>query len=118
MVEHEILKRVANALNLPESLVPSVTAQNHNAVELAPGSSLCFTGEFVDQSGRPLERKQVEQFAKDAGFRVVPRVTKSKCDALVAVDTNASSGKTKLARKYGKPIYSATEFLNLLSQSA
>lgn len=113
--EHCLLKNIAEKLGVLPEKVPEVSDTNDSEFELVPGLALCFTGTFVGSDGESLEREEVEQMALAAGFQVVPRVTKSKCDALVAVDAESASGKTKQARKFGKPIIPAQRFLEQLA---
>jgi DNA polymerase-3 subunit epsilon len=111
--EHHLLTMVANALGLRLALVPGVTDRNDEFKEIKPGSSICFTGTFVDRNGEALSRA-IQDMASNAGYQVVSNVTKSKCDVLVAVDPCSNSGKAKKARAYGKPVVSAERFLTLL----
>ena len=71
---------------------------------------VCFTGEAG------LSRSVLHRLAQDAGYAPVSNLTKSRCDALIAADPSSMSGKTRNARKWGKPILSVEQFLSELEQ--
>lgn len=85
---------------------------------LAPGSRVCFTGTAVDDSGRVLERKELEALAQDAGLVPVNAVSKTRCDAVIAADEASMSGKAKKARELGKPVIGVNQFLQWLKDNA
>ena len=112
--EHRCLMMVAKALQLPAEWVPASTDTNDPSAEIPAGASICFTGSFVDGNGDPISKRELQDLAVSAGFKVVPSVTKAKCDVVVTVDPNSSSGKAKKARDYGKPVIAADRFLTLV----
>ena len=112
--EHRCLMMVANALQLPVEWVPASTGTNDASAEIPAGASICFTGSFIDCNGDPISKRELQDLAVSAGFKVVPSVTKAKCDVVVAVDASSSSGKAKKARDYGKPVIGADRFLTLV----
>lgn len=75
-----------------------------------------FRFSFVDSDGKALSKKALESLARECGFSVVSSVTKSKCDCVVAVDPDSSSGKAKKARDYGKPVVGSARFLEIVKQ--
>jgi len=101
--ERVLLDRVAAALGVDPSFLPTITAAPTPVVE--SGMRVCFTGD-----ARPWEREELEATAARAGFQPVENVTKKGCDLLVAVDPASQSGKAAQARKWGIPVVSLTEF--------
>jgi NAD-dependent DNA ligase len=79
---------------------------------------VCFTGTAVDDSGRVLERKELEALAQDAGLVPVSAVSKTRCDAVIAADEASMSGKAKKARELGKPVIGVNQFLQWLTDNA
>ncbi|MDO5720156.1 MAG: AAA family ATPase [Actinomycetaceae bacterium] len=77
---------------------------------LNEGTRVCFTG-TVDYRGKCWERADMEDVARQSGLSPVANVTKTRCDVLIAADVTTMSGKAKKAAKWGKPVYSAQEFL-------
>lgn len=75
-----------------------------------PGLRVCFTGS-AEYSGRSYSREDMEAVAIECGFVPVANVTKTKCDVLVAADVATQSTKARSAAKWGKPVFSAAEFL-------
>ncbi|WP_417734474.1 exonuclease domain-containing protein [Rosistilla oblonga] len=114
--EHTTLTAVADALGMSIDRVPKISSSDNENVEIPHGSTICFTGSFVDADGSPLSKATLESMAVQCGFNVVPNVTKSKCDYVVAVDPNSSSRKTKMARDFGKPVVGVQRFLDTLKQ--
>ncbi len=78
---------------------------------LVPGTRICFTGTAQDSAGRIVERWEMEQLAASAGLRPVPSVTKTRCEVLVVAEAGTQSGKARKAVEYGKPVFTADEFL-------
>lgn len=74
---------------------------------------ICFTGTaYVD--GKIYSREEMESLASEVGLTPVANVSKTRCDILVAADLATLSGKAKKAREFGKPIFSAAEFLHAI----
>ena len=109
--EFELMEKVASALALDHTHLPSVSEGRPSDATLHPGMTVCFTGEAVSAEGWPIERSELEEMAEVAGLLTVSTVSKKKCDALVASDPNSSSGKAAKARQWDKPIFSVEEFL-------
>lgn len=101
--ERLLLDRVADALGVDPSFLPSVTLQSNVAFENE--MRVCFTGD----DGR-WSRMELEAAAARAGFQPVENVTKKRCDLLVATDPSSQSGKAATARKWKIPIVSLTDF--------
>lgn len=80
-------------------------------VVLQPGTRVCFTGEAEDARGRYLERHDMEHLAADKGLVPVPNVTKTRCDVLISAEAGSQSRKAQNAAKFGKPVFTAREFL-------
>ena len=78
---------------------------------LTPGMRVCFTGTAADPSGRIVERDEMERRAAAAGLTPVKTVTKTRCDVLVSAEAGTQSGKARKAMEYGKPVFTADEFL-------
>ncbi|WP_420621744.1 hypothetical protein [Candidatus Poriferisodalis sp.] len=110
--EHELLIRIAAALNVGDVEIPDVTALP-SARDLGAGLRVCFTG-TATIDGSSVTRELLEEAAALAGLVPVLTVTKKNCDLLVAADPASSSGKATKARNYGIPIMSVAEFLEQL----
>ncbi|MFI7494473.1 AAA family ATPase [Kocuria sp. M4R2S49] len=82
---------------------------------LTPGTRVCFTGTFYDGDGRRVEKADYEDLATLHHLVPVKTVTKSKCDVLVCAEDGSQSNKALDADKYGKPIFTAEEFLAWIS---
>jgi ATP-dependent DNA helicase PIF1 len=78
---------------------------------LVPGARICFTGTAQDSAGRVVERWEMEQLAASAGLRPVKSVSKTRCEVLVVAEAGTQSGKARKAVEYGKPVFTADEFL-------
>ena len=78
---------------------------------LVPEARICFTGTAQDSAGRIVERWEMEQLAESAGLRAVSSVTKTRCEVLVTAEAGSQSGKARKAVEYGKPVFTADEFL-------
>jgi hypothetical protein len=78
---------------------------------LTPGVRICFTGTVQDSAGLIVERWEMEQLAASAGLKPVQSVTKTRCEVLVTAEAGTQSGKARKAQEYGKPVFTADEFL-------
>lgn len=114
--EQTALQFVAKALGIAEAHVPAATEAPCHVEGVPPRASICFTGTFVDDTGRKLAKSELEKLATECGFKVVSSVTKRNCDVVVAVDSSSSSGKAKKAREYGKPVIAARQFLDQIKK--
>lgn len=110
------LREAATLLGV--EIVPDpVTAEGGNIGEvLAPGARICFTGTAQDSAGRVVERWEMEQLAASAGLTPVSSVTKTRCEVLVVAEAGTQSGKARKAVEYGKPVFTADEFLTWAAQ--
>ncbi|TQM25890.1 AAA family ATPase [Nocardia bhagyanarayanae] len=88
------------------------------AATLAPGARVCFTGSVVDAFGKEWTRGDMEGLAMKCGLSPVDSVTKKRCDALIAAESGTMSGKGRKAAQYGKPIFTAQQFITWASASA
>jgi hypothetical protein len=84
---------------------------------LAPGVRICFTGTAQDSAGQIIERGEMEKLAEAAGLTPVKSVTKTRCEVLVTAEAGTQSGKARKALEYGKPVFTADEFLAWVSAS-
>ena len=116
MEENAALKFVAEVLGIALDRVPEPTEDPCGCDGIPPQASICFTGTFVDASGKKVPKAELEKLATDCGYSVVSTVTKSNCDVVVAVDPSSSSGKAKKAREYGKPVIAAQQFLDQIKK--
>ena len=104
--EREDLVTVATLLGAPDAVAeltqPIVTPGL--VVDRARewrGKHVCFTGESMCRvAGMPLDRVTQEQLAAEAGLIVEERVTR-RLDLLVLADPASTSGKARLAGRYG-----------------
>ena len=87
------------------------------AAVLVPGARVCFTGTAEDGDGRVVAREDMERLAVAAGLAAVPSVTKTRCEALITAEVGSQSGKARKAREWGKPVFSAAEFLAWLGRA-
>jgi NAD-dependent DNA ligase len=78
---------------------------------LVPGVRICFTGTAQDSAGRLVERWEMEHLAESAGLKPVKTVSKTRCEVLVTAEAGSQSGKARKALEYGKPVFTADEFL-------
>jgi ATP-dependent DNA helicase PIF1 len=78
---------------------------------LTPGVRICFTGTAQDGAGQIVEREEMERLAESAGLKPVKSVTKTRCEVLVTAEAGTQSGKARKAQEYGKPVFTADEFL-------
>jgi ATP-dependent DNA helicase PIF1 len=108
----ERLRAVAAVLgtDIVDDTVTVVAGGDLGAV-LVPGTRVCFTGTAQDDDGRVVDRDAMHDLAARAGLVPVATVTKTRCDAVVSAELGSQSGKARKAREYGKPVFSASEFL-------
>jgi len=109
--ENQIIKKVADLLDVKEFDIPEVTEVSVRPVSFALGVRVCFTGTALDQNGNKISRGRLESVAANAGLQPVSSVTKKACDLLVASDPASQSGKAAKARKFDIPVVSVSEFL-------
>jgi hypothetical protein len=93
-----------------ESLESAVVGDDIASV-LVPGVRVCFTGTAEDAAGRTVDRDEMLDLAARAGLVPVPSVTKTRCEVLITAEVGSQSGKARKAREWGKPVFSAAEFL-------
>ena len=106
--EYRIISQVANQLEIRDIEIPEIT-EVPTAGSIRHGMRVCFTGEAE------VAREELIEIAQAAGLQSVGHVTKKGCDLLVAYDVSSSSVKAKNAKKWGIPIMSTKEFLELVS---
>lgn len=94
-------------------LTPFLKGQPSTPIEsvLVSGARVCFSGSAVDGRGQHLEKEDLKSLARAHGLTSVDNVTKTKCDVLVTAEAGSQSGKAKTAAKWGKPVFTAKEFL-------
>jgi ATP-dependent DNA helicase PIF1 len=78
---------------------------------MVDGARVCFTGSAQDDQGRSLSKEDLKKIAMGRGLESVSAVTKNKCDVLISAETGSQSGKAKQAAQWGKPVFTAEEFL-------
>lgn len=78
---------------------------------LVPGARLCFSGTVLDANGREIPRGDLEDMAVERELVPVTTVTKTRCDVLITAEDGSQSTKAKNAAKWGKPVFTAGEFL-------
>jgi NAD-dependent DNA ligase len=83
---------------------------------LVPGARVCFTGTAENADGRIVERDEMTDLAARAGLVPVQSVTKTRCEVLITAEAGSQSGKARKAREWGKPVFSAAEFLEWLTR--
>lgn len=86
------------------------SAQDIDSV-LVPGARICFTGTVIGADGREVPREDLEDMAVKQGLQPVVNVTKTRCDVLVTAEDGSQSNKAKNAAKWGKPVFTAREFM-------
>lgn len=89
----------------------SDAAHQHIEKVLEEGAVVCFTGTVLDSRGYEIDREVLEDLARARGLRPEPTVTKSRLTALVVAESGTQSNKAKAAARFGKPIFTAAEFL-------
>ncbi|WP_280201944.1 AAA family ATPase [Nocardia cyriacigeorgica] len=100
-------------IHLGHSLLDTdATPETHDIVTiLVPGARICFTGTAIDDTGTVWARSDLEALAEKCGLEPVKTVTRKKCEALIAAEIATQSGKGKQAVQFGKPIFTAQQFL-------
>ena len=68
--EHRCLGMVANALEVPIEWVPKPDDDNDPTAQVTAGSSVCFTGSFVDLNGNPISKSALKELAVSSGLEV------------------------------------------------
>ena len=101
---------------IDESVEAALVGDDIAAV-LEPGARVCFTGTAEDAHGRVVARDEMERMAAAAGLRPVPSVSKTRCEVLITAEVGTQSGKARKAREWGKPVFSAAEFLAWLGRA-
>lgn len=106
--------RAVEAATGREILGEELLAENARpeiASVLVAGVRVCFTGTIQLPDGRLLDRDGAHDLALRAGLTPVANVSKTRCDVLVVAEMGTQSGKARKAAEYGKPVFSAEEFL-------
>jgi hypothetical protein len=98
-------------VEIVDESLESAVADADIASVLAPGARVCFTGTAEDDAGRIVDRDEMQHLAVRAGLVPVPSVTKTRCEVLITAEVGSQSGKARKAREWGKPVFSAAEFL-------
>jgi NAD-dependent DNA ligase len=105
--------REASTLLGVEIISDSASSESDDIGEaLVPGARICFTGTAQDSAGRIVERGEMERLAASAGLTPVSSVSKTRCEVLVVAEAGTQSGKARKAVEYGKPVFTAGEFLS------
>lgn len=112
----EVLGRLREAerflgIAIVDETLESVLAGGDIASVLVPGARVCFTGTAEDEAGRIVERDDMQDLAVRAGLVPVATVSKTRCEVLITAEVGSQSGKARKAREWGKPVFSAAEFL-------
>lgn len=76
-----------------------------------PGARVCFTGSVVSPTSGPVSKEELHAMAEKCRLIPVDSCTKSKTDVLVVAEAGSQSSKAKNAKKWGKPMVVAEEFL-------
>jgi ATP-dependent DNA helicase PIF1 len=84
------------------------------AAVLTPGARVCFTGTAEDDRGRVIDREDMHGRAESAGLVPVKTVSRTRCDVLITAEVGSQSGKARKALEWGKPVFSAADFLHWL----
>lgn len=79
---------------------------------LTAGARVCFTGDVLDPVHGWLSREQMWAIAMRRGLVISMNMTKTRTDVLVVAQRGTQSGKAKKAYEWGKPVVSASEFLD------
>lgn len=82
---------------------------------LQPGARVCFTGTVISGSGEIIDRDKLHQLAQDHGLQPTHHVSKTRCDVLIVAELGTQSSKARKAAEWGKPIFTATDFLTWCS---
>ena len=78
---------------------------------LTPGVRICFTGDGAGQYRTDRGALGDGATGGAAGLTPVKSVTKTRCEVLVTAEAGTQSGKARKAQEYGKPVFTADEFL-------
>lgn len=109
------LRAVEQYLGVSLGDVTEVAVGTGIADVLTPGVRVCFTGTAEDDRGRVIDRDDMHDRAASAGLIPVKTVSRTRCDVLVTAEVGSQSGKSRKAVEYGKPVFSASEFLTWLA---
>lgn len=112
----DLLRRLGSDLGHTIVDAGTVRATGDIAAVLVPGARVCFTGTAIDDSGRVWARDELEALAVRSGLAPVASVTKSRCDVLIAAEAGTMSGKGRKAVDYGKPVFTARQFLDFCAR--
>jgi ATP-dependent DNA helicase PIF1 len=107
----ERLREASKLLGVDIALESTCLARDDIGSVLTPGVRICFTGTAQDGAGQIVEREEMERLAESAGLKPVKSVTKTRCEVLVTAEAGTQSGKARKAQEYGKPVFTADEFL-------
>jgi hypothetical protein len=119
LLPDEVVARLheASALLGVDVVSGAATVARHDiGSALVPGARICFTGTASDETGRIVERDEMERLAASAGLAPVRTVTKTRCEVLVTAEAGTQSGKARKAQEYGKPVFTAEEFFAWLAE--
>ena len=108
--EINLVKSLADLLSIDSYELP-IDERSSETPDLAPGTRVCFTGEFVGSDGRFVSRDQLELLAAKFGLQPVSNVSRKGCDAVLAADPSSQSGKCKKAREFGIPVIAVVDFI-------
>jgi ATP-dependent DNA helicase PIF1 len=111
----ERLRAVERYLGVSLGEVTEAAVGDDIGAVLTPGARVCFTGTAEDDAGRVIDRDDMHALAERAGLVAVKTVTKTRCEVLITAEVGTQSGKARKALEYGKPVFSAAEFLAWLS---
>lgn len=106
-----LLRALELRLGIPLLGAESDSAPGDIDAVLTPGARVCFTGDATDDAGRAWQRGELTALAEKHGLQTVETVTKKRCDALIAGEAGTMSGKGRKAADYGKPVFTANQFL-------
>lgn len=115
--ERNLHDKVAGALKIDGAdLLGEQPDPPGEAVVLAPGMGVCFTG-VATADGEAIPRSELEGWARQAGLRPVKSVTK-RCGLVVSGDVRSRSAKARKARERGVPIIDPVQFRALIVKGA
>ncbi|MBB2903577.1 stress response protein SCP2 [Kineococcus radiotolerans] len=83
---------------------------------LVSGARVCFTGSFLGSTGVGVSKKELEDLVTSHGLRWASNVSRTRCEALVVAEAGTQSGKARLARELGKPVFTAEDFFGWLQR--
>ncbi|MCP9271846.1 AAA family ATPase [Mycolicibacterium arenosum] len=105
------LRAVEGYLGVEIGEVSAAPVGDDIAAVLIPGARVCFTGTAEDGRGRVIDRDDMHDRASSAGLLPVRTVSKTRCDVLITAEVGSQSGKARKALEWGKPVFSAADFL-------